>query len=533
MTDFTPLPAAYEDLEPREVWRHFAALNAIPRASGHEKAARDYVKKIADAAGATSHCDNAGNIVVYVAARGQNANIEYSKTPPASAKTTNSSSENASDESMQNAEFQSANSQNGITVAVQSHLDMVCEKRPDIAHDFVTDAIVPRRDGDRIFATGTTLGADNGLGAALSLALLTTPNLTHGALELLFTVEEETGLYGAKNLDATRLYSTMLVNLDSEDPDELTLGCAGGAGTTLHLPLRTQSAPANWRAYELVVSGLKGGHSGVQIHEKLASAIKILAQILAEIATINPAPQLASIEGGSAHNAIPRDASARFFAAPDTLSEIENRLRQRRENLQKQWRADEPDLSVRLREIEYSKSAAPHVLTPQTQTQLLAILNELPHGVLAMSEKFVGKVQTSSNLSNVATRADEIEISTSTRSFVADELQNWQEKIAEIGARFGASSEVRDGYPGWEPDADSLLLRTTREVYAQVFGKTPQVEVVHAGLECGVILAHKPAMQAISFGPLIRGAHTPEENVTISTVAPTWNLLTTLLSRLA
>jgi dipeptidase D len=248
------------------MWRHFAALNSIPRPSGHESAARAYVKQIAEAADATWQEDSAGNIVVRVRA-----------TSPGETSTP--------------------------SVVIQSHLDMVCEKRPDITHNFETDPIVPRRDGDRIYATGTTLGADNGIGAAMALALLTTPDLQHGPIELLFTVEEETGLYGAMKLDPSLLQSRMMINLDSEDPEEITIGCAGGVGTVLRLPVQRENVPAAWTAHDVVVSGLKGGHSGVQIHEpwpRHQSAHASTQRFANDAIDF----RLVSISGGSAHNAI-------------------------------------------------------------------------------------------------------------------------------------------------------------------------------------------------------------------------------------
>ncbi len=483
----------YAGLEPAQLWRHFAALNAIPRPSGQEAAARAYVRQIAQSVSATYNEDAAGNLVVRVAA-------------------------------------QNGGSADAPIVAIQSHLDMVCEKRPDVQHDFAVDAIQTRREGDLILANGTTLGADNGIGAAAALALLTEPNLRHGRLELIFTVEEETGLHGAMAIDAALLEATMLINLDSEDPDELTIGCAGGATTVLYLPLEREAAPVNWTMCEVRVGGLKGGHSGVQIHEPLANAIKLLTNLLQSLPQ-QTSFRLVEMTGGSAHNAIPRDTTAHIVVAPDAIPILEKNVEEACERLRVQWTNDEPGLTVELRVVE--EKFVSFVLTAMSQEKLLRLLNDLPHGVLAMSDHFPGKVQTSTNLSNVETQLDQAEIATSSRSFVATELQNVQQQIQSIGNKSGAKVERRDGYPGWEPNANSRLLEVTKAAYRQVVGKPAQVEVVHAGLECGVILSCKPGMEAISFGPLIRGAHSPEECVAISTVAPTWKLLTTLLADLS
>jgi dipeptidase D len=481
---------AYKGLEPREVWRHFAALNQIPRPSGHEEKARDYVRQIARECGATTQEDSAGNIVVRVA--GNNASTHM--------------------------------------VAIQSHLDMVCEKRPDVQHDFASDAIVPRREGDKIYASGTTLGADNGIGAAMALAALTS-NISHGPLELLFTVEEETGLHGAMKLDENLLRADYLINLDSEDPDEITVGCAGGAGTSLILPLQREvqseahsEVVESQLFYEIVVSGLQGGHSGIQIHEPLANAIKVLIRVLDAL----PDFHLVSIDGGNAHNAIPRDATAIIVVASTHKAGIENAVLQIHAQLQNQWQHDEPSLEISLRETPVRKTA----LTQNSHNTLLQLLRDVPHGVLQMSETFAGKVETSANLATVQTRDADAEIHISVRSFIASELDNVQAQLRVLGESASAKIEVRDGYPGWEPRAESGLLQTAREIYPQIYGVAPKVEVVHAGLECGAIVSKYPGMEAVSFGPLIRGPHTPEEWVSISSVEQSWQFLEKLLARL-
>lgn len=480
----------YSGLQPEQLWRHFGALNCIPRPSGEEAAARAYVQQIADEAGAPYNVDTAGNIIVRVPAR--NTTVS---TP---------------------------------TVAIQAHLDMVCEKSPDVVHDFSRDPIRARRVGDLLYASGTTLGADNGIGAAAALALITTPDLTHGPLELIFTVEEETGLYGAMALDPTLVHAEMLLNLDSEDPKEITIGCAGGAGSSLFLPLHREAAPDGWLEYSVVVSGLKGGHSGVQIHEPLANAIKLLAGVLRQAQNAGLPFRLASITGGSAHNAIPRDASAVLLVAPNALAQLREIVEITLTRLREAWSGSEPGLSIEFRETRVLAQA----MEANTQAALINLLDTLPHGVIERSEVFEGKVQTSTNLAHVRTNETEIEIATSSRSFVAQRLDDLQRQIAEQAASFGARVEVREGYPGWEPDVDSHLLKIAHRQYEQLFDKPPRVEVIHAGLECGVIVSKKPGMQAISFGPLIQGAHSPQEHVAISTVEPTWKLLVAILSAL-
>ncbi len=420
----------------------------------------------------------------------------------------------------------SAGRESEPAVAVQAHLDMVCEKRPEVVHDFLVDPIEPRREDGWIYATGTTLGADNGIGAACGLALLSSPELSRPPLELIFTVEEETGLHGAANLEPSLVSARKMVNLDSEDPSVLTIGCAGGAGSILHLPLEKVPAVEGGTALTLTVSGLKGGHSGVQIHEHLANAIKLLTAALFKAKTAGVDFQIAAINGGNAHNAIPRDARAWLLVAADQMAALEQSLEVTREALDKVWAIDEPGLRIELAPAERPAEA----LSSDQRDRLLALLSNLPHGVLKMSQTFQGKVDTSCNLAQIHTKADEIEIGTSTRSFWTDQTERVQKQIREMADVAGARVDVRDGYPGWEPNPNSELLKQTVSAYERTFGDRPKVEVFHAGLECGVIAARLPGMEAVSFGPRIMGAHTPEERVEITTVERTWKLLTALLA---
>ena len=484
------LSPAYLGLEPSEVWRHFSALNSIPRPSGHEDAARAYVISIAEAAGVNWKVDARGNCVVYIGARGAAAH--------------------------------------GPSICLQAHLDMVCQQRPGVEMNFATDPIRPRREGDQIFATGTTLGADNGIGAAMALATLTAPNLVFGPLELLFTVEEETGLFGAQFLEPGMVKSRLMVNLDSEDPSEITIGCAGGAGTTVRLDVAREDMPADFVAREVVISGLKGGHSGIQIGEKLGNALKFLTTVLARIERECPDLRLVNLQGGTAHNAIPRDARALVALPATSAAAFEAGFELAIGDLCTCWRDSEPDLV-----LSESTSAAAAMLTRSGTHSALELLAGLPHGVWRMSEIFEGKVETSSNLAEAHLTHHELEIHVSNRSFLALELQAAQARVAEVADRVGARIEVRDGYPGWEPRADSPLREATEAAFVAANGAPAHVEVVHAGLECGILSEKLPGLDAVSFGPLIRGAHTPEEWVDIPSVGATWKVLTGLLNSLA
>lgn len=486
----TTLPSAYHGLEPTAVWRHFGALNAIPRPSGQEDAAREYVQNVAERQRAMWKTDARGNICVRVPARGGDANSPI--------------------------------------VVLQSHLDMVCQKRPDVIHNFEIDAISPRRLDDKIYASGTTLGADNGMGAAMMLAILTSPDLQHGPLELLFTVEEETGLFGAAHLDPELVRGRLLVNLDSEDPDEITIGCAGGASTSLHLAIKRQPLADDDITLKVGVGGLKGGHSGTQIGEPLANAIRLLGQILNEANGALSGLRLISIDGGTAHNAIPRDAEAVIALPANQLATFRAAFDQASTQIERQWQSDEPGLRFELENVSVKTPA----IDIDGSADALKLLRDLPHGVIEWSQRFEGKVQTSCNFAAAHSMEEQLEFSVSNRSFVAAELSGMQTRVADLGREVGADIEVRDGYPGWEPSADSPLVAATAAAYRASTGREPKVEVVHAGLECGLLSEKLPGLDAVSFGPLIRGAHTPEEWVSIPSVGEIYHLLTTLLARL-
>lgn len=487
---------AYVGLLPVEVWRHFDALNRIPRPSGREAAARVYVEKVAADAGLVTRIDTAGNCVVVVPSR----------------------------------------TGGGTLTAVQAHLDMVRATADGVVHNFDTDPITPRRDGDRICAAGTTLGADNGIGAAMALALATQPGLRTGPLELLFTVEEETGLIGAAALDPALVTAHALINLDSEDPSTVTIGCAGGETIAITLPLETQllSAGADRMLQEIRVTGLKGGHSGVEIHERRANAIKTLSALLGEAETRGIGARVLTIAGGSAHNAIPREAVAVVCVPHDNVFRLGELVAERIAAERSAWGADEPDLNITLRDLPQSDEypEAP-VIAPAAVRGLIDLLQALPTGVQAMSWEFDGKVQTSDNLATISAEGAFARITVSLRSFVAADIVALRRRIQDLAHAAGAGISISSGYPSWQPNPNSALLAATTAAFERVTGKLPVVEVVHAGLECGVISAKVPGMEAVSFGPRIERPHTPQECVYPDTVDTIWNVLLELLSRLA
>ncbi|BCM92234.1 cytosol non-specific dipeptidase [Abditibacteriota bacterium] len=485
------LPLAYQDLEPAPVWGAFALLNSTPRPSGQEERLRRVIEQLAQEKGASARSDERGNLCVVLPGR---------------------------------------NSSPGApTVALQAHLDMVCQKRPEVAFNFESDAISPRRDGDKISATGTTLGADNGIGVAYMLALLDGVDSAHPPLELLFTVEEETGLYGAALLDPALVSARRLINLDSEEDDEITIGCAGGAGVALFLPIEREARHENESAYRFTVGGLAGGHSGIQIGEPLGNALKIAGQILDALRESVPALRLSSFDGGTAHNAIPRDCHVAFATPAAQDGALSTAWAHISTAIETKWQDNEPNLVLSLEEagaVEAPLSAA------STET-VLGLVRALPHGVQKMSERWAGKVQTSSNMAEIKTEEGEVAFHISNRSFLACDIADMQEHCATLGKNAGARVEMRDGYPGWEPRAHSPLRDQTAAAFANVSGKIPRIEVVHAGLECGLLSEKLPGLDAVSFGPTIRGAHTPEEWVSIASVGRNWAILQELLAALA
>lgn len=488
-----PIPQdhPYFGLSPGVVWRQFAALNAIPRPSRQEAAAREYVRRRAADSDAPARTDRAGNVVVSL--------------PP------------------------TAGCEASPVTAVQAHLDMVCEKRPEIAHDFSRDPIRPRRAGEWIYATGTTLGADNGMGAAMALALLEDTPGRHGPIELVFTVEEEIGLHGAAALDRDLIHARFLINLDSEDPREITIGCAGGAGADLTLPAPAEPVEAGWEATSVTVGGLKGGHSGVQIHEPLANALKLLGAILRAGGDAVRDWRLASVTGGNARNAIPRDAHALFLTPAGWSADARRAMQAQADRLREEWGDHEPGVSLRVEPAPQPATARGH----QASQRLLFLLAELPHGVLAWSRRFPGKVETSANLALVETGSESVRVHLSTRSFQQEALETLAEGIVEIARDAGARLVMEMGYGPWPPRPAAFLTRQATRAYRAVTGAAPDVQVIHAGLECAVIAAKRRGMQAVSFGPRIEAAHTPEERLHIPSVETSWKLLHELLAMLA
>jgi dipeptidase D len=478
------------EFEPQALWHHFDQILTIPRASKDEGKMRDYVVGIAAAAGLEHRSDAAGNVVVVMPG-----------TP---------GHENAP-----------------ITI-LQGHMDMVQEKNSDVDFDFSSDAIQPRVDGDYLNATGTTLGSDNGIGLAAMLALVTGDDVEHGPLELLFTIDEETGLTGAAQLDASILQGRRLINMDSEDEGVLCVGCAGGADTTVSLPLASAPSPEGAAALELKLSGLKGGHSGIDIFLQRGNAIQLMARALHAVSR-EYAIRLASLSGGTAHNAIPRESFATAVVAAADRDAVAKTLEEQVAAIARELKTVEPDVMLAIGAAE----APAECWDPATSEAVMRLLTALPHGIETMSYDIPGLVETSTNLATAHVNDGKLEICMSTRSSVASALEALRGKVRAAAELAGAAADEHAGYPGWEPDMESELLRVVRALHERELGVDPKVEAVHAGLECGLIGEMIPGMDMISFGPQIEFPHSPDERVKIDSVGRFWKLLTATLAELA
>ncbi len=474
-------------LEPRLLWKHFDMIRTIPRCSGQEERAREYVTGFGRDHGFETQQDETGNAVVKVPA--------------------------------------SPGLESAPTVILQGHLDMVCEKNSDVEHDFSKDPIEVEIDGDWITARGTTLGADNGVGLAAALAVAEDPTVKHGPLELLFTVDEETGLTGARTLAKGMLKGKILLNLDSEELGAVFVGCSGGGDSNVTFPLEWSDAPRDAKPVRIRVAGLHGGHSGLDIREQRGNAIKILTRALWE-AGGKLAPSLAAINGGNKRNAIPREAEADVLLDKGRLDDVTGHLAALEETLKIELGGTEPALSIRVEDLPESPS---RVMTASSQKNLLDLLTALPHGVVTMSYDIPDLVETSTNLATVKTLDDAVLIGGATRSSMKNALQTVRDRIRATAELAGAVVEENEQYPGWKPNLDSEVLRVFRDVHKRVLGQEPEIKAIHAGLECGIIGEKYPGTDMISFGPWIEHPHSPNERMNIPSVMTFWTLLCALL----
>jgi len=467
-------------LEPALIWQYFEEICEIPRPSKKEEKIRAYLKNWGESRGLETIVDAIGNVL-----------IRKPATP-----------------GMENRKI----------LVLQSHMDLVCEKNSDNQFNFDTDPIVPRIEGEWVYATGTTLGADNGIGVAAQLAVLDAKNIEHGPIECLFTTDEETGLTGAFNLEPGYVKGMILLNLDSEGEGELYIGCAGGKDSIIQLPLDKDAAPAGYMGLRIDVSGLKGGHSGDDINKGLGNANKILNRVL-YYTKAKYTFGLSEFTGGNLRNAIAREAYAIIGIDPASADGFKKDANIIFKDIYEELKHTDPGLVLTIKEVDCPASLVSCAVADRLYESLYAC----PHGVIAMSPVIPGLVETSTNLASVRTKDDHFLITTSQRSSIESAKDDIVTMVASVFKLAGAKVEHGDGYPGWSPNPDSEILEITRAAYVRMFNEEPKVLAIHAGLECGLIGEVYPGMDMVSYGPTILGAHSPDERLKIDTVKRFWD----------
>jgi dipeptidase D len=470
-------------LKPERVWYYFEEISRIPRASGNEGAIREFIAKFASSNDLESIIDDAGNVLLT-----REPSKGFEKKP---------------------------------VLVIQSHMDMVCEKNEGVEHDFLKDPVELLVDGEWVRAKNTTLGADNGIGVASMLALLEDRSIQTGKLECLFTVEEETGLFGAVGLRDDLLEGRFLINLDTEDVGAVYIGCAGGRDSHITLPLVSEKPEGRIGALKIKVRGAKGGHSGVDIHEGRANAIKLLARILKILTKKEVSVRIAAFFGGDKMNAIPREASCTIVLKEGLFSKAEEIISSYSSLLRAEYQRVDPNIAIEVKKTSIANS----VYDSSSTVRVINLLLALPHGVLAMSTVMEDLVETSTNLASVKTEGDKCVIGTSQRSSKESALEWISDMHDAISELSSARIEQDEGYPGWSPDPNSKLLKHTKNAMRRVLGKEARVMAVHAGLECGVIKDKYEGMDAISIGPTVMGGHSPDERVDIQSVDTFWKIL--------
>ena len=475
-------------LNPDRVWKHFYALTQIPRPSKHEQKAVEFVAKFGKDLGLETLVDEVGNVII---------------RKPAT-----------------------KGMENRKGIILQGHLDMVPQKNNDKVHDFEKDPIEAYVDGEWVKAKGTTLGADNGIGLAMAMAVLEADDLEHGPIEALFTVDEETGMTGAFGLKPGLLKGDVLINLDSEEEGELCMGCAGGLDGTFVFKYKEESAPAGYEAYKLVVNGLKGGHSGVDIALGRGNANKILFRTL-HILDKKYGIRLAAIDGGSLRNAIPREAFAIFAASAGKTAEIKQTVEKLFKLAAAELSATDEGLKIAVEPVAMPAT----VMNAATQKSLILAVYACPNGIMRMSDS-LPIVETSTNLAIVKSENGEIKVSCLLRSSVDSAKEDLSDMMGAVFSLAGAEVKFSGAYPGWKPNPSSAILQTMKEVYKKLYGKEPIINAIHAGLECGLLGGVYPDLDMISCGPTLRFPHSPDEQLNIPSVDKCWKFLLATLKNI-
>lgn len=478
------------NFEPHKVWQYFYEITQIPRPSKNEDKIIAYLENFAKSKNLEYKKDRVNNIVI---------------RKPAS-----------------------KGGENKPMVALQCHVDMVCEKNNDVDKDFLKDPIEPYIDGEWVKAKGTTLGADDGIGVAMQLAILDSDIEGIGPIECLFTVDEETGLTGANGLEKDMIRSKYLINLDSEDEGQIFIGCAGGKNTLGFLPIKYQSVQEK-NSVEIFVSGLQGGHSGDDIEKKRGNAIKLLTRIVYDLLNSNETIQLVNIEGGNLHNAIPREATAVLcYDNEDDYNKIKNIIADYQNIFKTELKISDPGVKITITKKDITNKW----LDREMAFRLIRLLYVLPHGVFAWSQDIPDFVETSTNLASIKKQDEHYIITTSQRSSLESAKENICNKVKSAFELAQANVEVNDVYPGWTPNPESYLLKLVAEETEKVLNKKPVIRAIHAGLECGLFSEKFPGLEMVSIGPEMKGVHSPDERLLIPSVKRTFDILINVLKKI-
>ena len=474
----------YSQLEPKVIWKNFEALNSVPRPSKKEEKVIQFIKEFGENLGLPTTVDEVGNVII---------------TKPAT-----------------------PGMENRTPIVMQSHLDMVCQKNNDVDFDFETQGIQMYVDGDWVRAKGTTLGADNGLGVATIMSILESNDIAHPALEALFTIDEETGMTGALALKPGQLKGEILLNLDTEEDDEIDIGCAGGVDVTASAKFELEEAKGE--IFKIEIKGLQGGHSGMDIHKGFGNSNKLLGRFL--FLGLENQIQLISIDGGSLRNAIPREAKA--IVSVDNSEDFLSKFEQLKSDILEEFASLEKDLVINIEKTDSSEQT----VSIENSKKIIFTINAAHNGVFRMSPDVEGLVEASNNVARIELKNGEIKILNLTRSSV--ESTKW-EVANQLKSAFESNSlktEFGGSYPGWKPKPEAEIIKVMTELYENNFGEKPLVVACHAGLECGIIGANYPKMEMVSFGPTIKGAHSPDERASVSSVQKFWKYTQEILKNI-
>ncbi|MPS73598.1 MAG: aminoacyl-histidine dipeptidase [Chryseobacterium sp.] len=474
----------YSQLEPKVIWKNFEALNSVPRLSKKEEKVIQFIKEFGNKLGLPTTVDEVGNVII---------------TKPAT-----------------------PGMENRTPIVMQSHLDMVCQKNNDVDFDFDTQGIQMYVDGDWVRAKGTTLGADNGLGVATIMSILESNDIAHPELEALFTIDEETGMTGALALKPGQLKGEILLNLDTEEDDEIDIGCAGGVDVTASAKFDLEEAKGE--TFKIEIKGLQGGHSGMDIHKGFGNSNKLLGRFL--FLGLENQIQLISIDGGSLRNAIPREAKA--IISVENSEDFVSKFEQLKSEILEEFVSLEKDLVINIEKTDSSEKA----ISIENSKKIIFSINVAQNGVFRMSPDVEGLVEASNNVARVELKNGEIKILNLTRSSVESTKWEVTNQLKSAFESNGLKTEFGGSYPGWKPKPEAEIIKVMTELYESNFGEKPMVVACHAGLECGIIGANYPKMEMVSYGPTIKGAHSPDERANISSVQKFWTYTQDILKNI-